>query len=74
MSEQAAAEAAEIRPIGDDLKRGHDRSAENRVPRSRVSGLKRDAARLEGERGPLAGAIASAQGQIAGTQLQIPPV
>lgn len=69
--EQAAAKDREIALIGTELKGVHELYAKNLVPLSRVTALERDGARLQGERGQLVAATASARGKITEIELQI---
>ncbi|GJE25948.1 HlyD family type I secretion periplasmic adaptor subunit [Methylobacterium organophilum] len=71
LTQQAEAKNREITLIGQELKGVRELFAKNLVPFSRVTVLERDAARLEGERGQLVAATASARGKIAETELQI---
>ena len=71
LGEQAEAKNREIALIQQELTGVRDLFAKNLVPISRVTGLGRDAARLEGERGQLVAATASSRGKIAETELQI---
>lgn len=71
LGEQAEAKNREIALIQQELTGVRDLFAKNLVPISRVTGLERDAARLEGERGQLVAATASSRGKIAETELQI---
>ena len=71
LTEQVAAKAREIALIQSELRGVRDLYAKNLVPLSRVTVLERDATRLEGERGQLVAATASARGRIAETELQI---
>jgi HlyD family secretion protein len=71
LSEQAAAKAREITLIAGELKGVRELYNKALVPLSRLNALERDATRLEGERGQLLAASASAKGKIAETQLQI---
>lgn len=71
LTEQASAKEREIALIGEELKGVRELFRKNLVPFSRVTALERDAARLEGERGQLVAATASAKGKIAETELQI---
>ena len=71
LGEQADAKNREIALIQQELAGVRDLFAKNLVPISRVTGLERDAARLEGERGQLIAATASSRGKIAETELQI---
>ena len=70
LTEQADAKAREIALITTELGGVRDLYARNLVPLSRVTALERDAVRLQGERGQLVAATASARGRIAETELQ----
>ncbi|MCF4130156.1 HlyD family type I secretion periplasmic adaptor subunit [Methylobacterium sp. SyP6R] len=71
LTEQAAAKEREIALIGTELVGVRELFAKNLVPVGRVTVLERDAARLQGERGQLVAATASARGKITETELQI---
>lgn len=71
LGEQTDAKNREIALIQQELVGVRDLYAKNLVPLSRVTGLERDAARLEGERGQLIATTASSKGKIAETELQI---
>lgn len=71
LTEQVRAKAREIDLIQGELRGVQELYAKNLVPLSRVTALERDATRLEGERGQLIAATASARGRIAETELQI---
>ncbi len=71
LTEQVGAKAREIALIQSELRGVRELYAKNLVPLSRVTVLERDATRLEGERGQLVAATASARGRIAETELQI---
>lgn len=71
LGQQTEAKNREIALIQQELVGVRDLFAKNLVPLSRVTGLERDAARLEGERGQLIAATASSRGKIAETELQI---
>ncbi|KMO42909.1 hemolysin secretion protein D [Methylobacterium tarhaniae] len=71
LTEQAAAKEREIALIGTELVGVRELFAKNLVPFGRVTALERDAARLQGERGQLVAAMASARGKITETELQI---
>lgn len=71
LGEQTEAKNREIALIQQELVGVRDLYAKNLVPLSRVTGLERDAARLEGERGQLVATTASSRGKIAETELQI---
>ena len=69
--EQADAKSQEIDLIQEELKGVVDLWKKQLVPFTRVTSLKRDAARIEGERGQLVAAKASTAGKIAEVELQI---
>jgi membrane fusion protein, type I secretion system len=69
--EQVDAKSQEIGLIEQELKGVMDLWEKKLVPFTRVTALKRDAARLDGERGELVASKASAGGKIAEVQLQI---
>ncbi|MET3693371.1 HlyD family type I secretion periplasmic adaptor subunit [Methylobacterium goesingense] len=71
LTEQVAAKAREVGFITGELEGVRGLYAKNLVPLARVNALERDAARLDGERGQLVAATASARGKIAETELQI---
>jgi HlyD family secretion protein len=71
LTEQAGAKAREAGLITGELAGVRDLYSKNLVSLSRVNGLERDAARLDGERGQLVAAIASVRGKITETKLQI---
>lgn len=71
LTEQVAAKAREVGFITGELTGVRELYAKNLVSLARVNALERDAARLDGERGQLIAAIASARGKIAETELQI---
>lgn len=71
LTEQVAAKAREVGFITGELQGVRELYAKNLVPLARVNALERDAARLDGERGQLLAATASARGKIAETELQI---
>ncbi|MCJ2037938.1 HlyD family type I secretion periplasmic adaptor subunit [Methylobacterium sp. J-059] len=71
LTEQVAAKVREVDFITGELDGVRGLYAKNLVPLARVNALERDAARLDGERGQLTAAIASARGKIAETELQI---
>ena len=68
---QAAAKDKEIALIGQELAGVRDLWHRKLVPLARLTSLERDAARLAGERGQLAGFAAEARGKITETELQI---
>ena len=69
--EQIDAKTQEIALIEDELKGVLDLWKKQLIPFTRVTSLKRDAARLDGERGQLVAAKASTGGKIAEVELQI---
>jgi HlyD family secretion protein len=69
--EQVEAKGREIAFIQEELKGVMQLWEKNLVPITRVTALKRDAARLEGERGQLVAYKASTAGKISETELQI---
>ena len=71
LTAQAAAKEKEIALIGQELAGVRDLWQKKLVPLARLTSLERDAARLEGERGQLAGFAAEARGKITETELQI---
>ena len=71
ITEQADAKSQEIDLIQEELKGVVDLWKKQLVPFTRVTSLKRDAARIEGERGQLVAAKASTAGKIAEVELQI---
>ena len=71
LSEQIAAKAREVGFITGELQSVRELYSKNLVPLARVNALERDATRLDGERGQLIAATASARGKIAETELQI---
>ena len=71
LSEQVEAKAQEIALIQEELKGVMDLWEKKLVPFTRVASLKRDAARLGGERGQLIASKAEAGGKIAEVELQI---
>ncbi len=71
LTRQASAKEREIVLIGSELKGVRELYAKNLIQLQRLTALERDAARLEGERGQLIAATASAHGRIAETELQI---
>src|SRR3954453_18341380 len=71
MVDQVAAKRREIVLIGEELKGVRELWSKNLVPITRVNALERDAARLEGERGPLVSSIAQSKGKITETELQV---
>ena len=71
LTEQVAAKAQEIDLIEQELKGVLDLWRKQLVPFTRVTSLKRDAARLGGERGQLIASKAEAGGKIAEVELQI---
>ncbi|CAO4182480.1 Membrane fusion protein (MFP) family protein [Methylorubrum populi] len=71
LTQQAGAKEREIALIHSELQGVRQLYTKNLVPLSRVTGLERDATRIEGERGQLIASVASAKGKIAETELQI---
>jgi HlyD family secretion protein len=71
LTEQVAAKRQETSLIATELSGLRDLYAKNLVPLSRVTALERDSARLQGERGQLLAATASARGKISEIELQI---
>jgi HlyD family secretion protein len=69
--EQVEAKGREIAFIQEELKGVMELWEKNLIPITRLTALKRDAARLEGERGQLVAYKASTAGKIAETELQI---
>jgi HlyD family secretion protein len=67
---QAKAKTQEIEFITQELEGVRDLWKKNLVPMTRMTVLQRDAARLEGERSQLLGAMAQAKGKIAEIELQ----
>lgn len=68
---QAEAKQKEIDLINKELEGVQTLFQKNLVPMTRLTSLQRDAARLDGERSQLIGAVAQAKGKIAEIQLQI---
>jgi HlyD family secretion protein len=68
---QAEAKQKEIDLIQKELEGVQTLFQKNLVPISRLTSLQRDAARLEGERSQLTGAVAQSKGKIAEIQLQM---
>lgn len=68
---QADAKQKEIDLIQKELEGVQTLYQKNLVPITRLTSLQRDAARLEGERSQLAGAVAQSKGKIAEIQLQM---
>jgi HlyD family secretion protein len=68
---QAEAKQKEIDLINKELEGVQTLFQKNLVPITRLTALQRDAARLDGERSQLMGAVAQAKGKIAEIQLQI---
>jgi HlyD family secretion protein len=68
---QAEAKQREIDLINKELEGVQTLFQKNLVPITRLTALQRDAARLDGERSQLAGAVAQAKGKIAEIQLQM---
>ena len=70
-SEQIAAKNREADFIAQELEGVRDLHAKKLVSLTRLNGLERDAARIAGERGTLASAVAQAKGKITEIELQI---
>jgi HlyD family secretion protein len=68
---QAAAKGRETEFINQELEGVRDLFKKNLIPITRLTQLQRDAARLEGERSQLLGAIAQAKGKMTEIELQI---
>lgn len=68
---QITAKAREIELIGEELKSLEHLEAQQLVTSSKMVSLRREAARLEGERGQLRASAAQAKGKIAEIELQI---
>ncbi|WP_088348770.1 MULTISPECIES: HlyD family type I secretion periplasmic adaptor subunit [Rhodomicrobium] len=68
---QRNAKAQEIAFIHDELRGVESLYARNLLPMSRVTSMRRDATRLEGEKGQIISSIAQAKGKIAETELKI---
>jgi HlyD family secretion protein len=68
---QRGAKAQEIAFIQDELRGVESLHARNLLPLSRVTAMRRDSTRLEGEKGQIISAIAQARGKIAETELKI---
>ena len=71
LTAQRSAKDKEIAFIQDELLGVESLYARNLLPLSRVTSLRRDSTRLEGERGQIISAIAQAKGKIAETELKI---
>ncbi len=71
VSGQITAKAREIELIGEELKSLEHLEAQQLVTSSKMVSLRREAARLEGERGQLRASAAQAKGKIAEIELQI---
>jgi HlyD family secretion protein len=71
LDEQIRAKTEEIGLISEELNGVMDLWQKQLIPFTRVTALKRDAARLEGERGQLVASKASSGGKIAEVELQI---
>ena len=69
--EQIEAKTEEIALIGEELQGVMDLWKKKLIPFTRLTSLKRDAARLDGERGQLVASKASTGGRIAEVELQI---
>ena len=68
---QTDAKVREIKLINKELEGVRELWKTKLIPLTRLNALERDAARIEGERSQLIGAIAEAKGKITETQLQI---
>jgi HlyD family secretion protein len=68
---QRDAKLREIAFIHDELRGVESLYARNLLPLNRVTAMRRDATRLEGEKGQIISAIAQAKGRIAETELKI---
>ena len=68
---QVAAKAREIELLGEELKSLETLEAQRLVTTVRMVALRREAARLEGERGQLRAAAAQAKGKVAEIELQL---
>jgi HlyD family secretion protein len=71
LESQRSAKEREIAYIKDELTGLESLQARNLTTKNRVTALRRDAARLEGERGQIVSAIAQAKGKIAETELKV---
>ena len=71
LAEQIDAKTQEISLINEELKGVMDLWKKQLIPFTRVTSLKRDAARLDGERGQLTASKASTAGKISEVELQI---
>jgi HlyD family secretion protein len=71
LAEQISAKSEELTLVQEELRGLLDLWEKHLVAITRVSALKREAARLEGERGQLIAAKAAANGKISETELQI---
>jgi len=71
LTRQASAKESEIALVSTQLETFRGLLARGLIERSQVTTLERDAARLEGERGQLAAAIAEARGRISELEVQI---
>jgi HlyD family secretion protein len=71
LAAQRSAKDQEIAFIRDELSGVESLYARNLLPVNRVTALRRDSTRLEGERGQIISAIAQAKGKIAETELKI---
>ena len=68
---QARAKGNEVKLIADELKGVQELYQKNLIPITRVTTLRREETRLEGERGQLIAGIAQAKSKISETELQI---
>ena len=71
LAAQRGAKEQEITFIQDELRGVQSLYERNLLPVNRVTALRRDATRLEGEKGQIVSAIAQAKGKIAETELKI---
>ncbi len=71
LTAQRDAKDQEIAYIRDELRGVESLYERNLLPMNRVTALRRDSTRLEGERGQIISAIAQAKGKIAETELKI---
>jgi HlyD family secretion protein len=71
LTAQKKAKDQEIAFIQDELRGVESLYARNLLPMNRVTALRRDSTRLEGERGQIVSSVAQAKGKIAETELKI---
>ena len=71
LTAQRTAKEQEIAFIQDELRGVQSLFDRNLLPMSRVTALRRDSTRLEGEKGQIISAIAQAKGKVAETELKI---